>query len=64
LSWDDLAWTNLDPATRFITAASEPTIHPDENNKWGTDSATMAFILFQKPSMVAIHAGQMLSSLS
>lgn len=64
LSWDDLAWTNFDSAMKFITENVKPTIHPSDFNKWGTDSANMAYILFQKPSMVAVHAKEMLESLT
>ncbi|MFA5327637.1 MAG: hypothetical protein WC384_07590 [Prolixibacteraceae bacterium] len=64
LSWDDLAWTNFDPGMKFITENVKPSIHPADFNKWGTDAANMAFILFQKPSMVAVHAKEMLESLS
>ncbi len=64
LSWDDLAWTNFDPGMKFITENVKPSIHPSDFNKWGTDSANMAFILFQKPSMVAVHAKEMLESLN
>jgi hypothetical protein len=31
---------------------------------WGVDSARMAFVLFQKPSMVAVHASEMLENLT
>lgn len=64
LSWDDLAWTNFDPGMKFITENVKPNIHPTDFYKWGTDSANMAFILFQKPSMVAVHAKEMLESLT
>ncbi len=66
LSWDDLAWTNFDPGIKFITAGTKPAIplpQPDLN-QWGADSAYMASILFQKPSMVAVHAKEMLESLT
>ena len=63
LSWDDLAWTNFNPPIKFITAGTKPNITPSDFNKWGSDSANMAFVLFQKPSMVAVHAKEMLESL-
>jgi hypothetical protein len=66
LSWDDLAWTNFDPGIKFITPGTKPDIGlpPADLNQWGTDSANMASILFQKPSMVAVHAKEMLESLT
>jgi hypothetical protein len=64
LSWDDLAWTNFDPGMKFITAGTKPAIPlpATDLNQWGTDAANMAFILFQKPSMVAVHAKEMLEN--
>ena len=63
LSWDDLAWTNLPADIKFITAGTTPNIDP-ETIKWGRDSAGMAYILFQKPSLVAVHAKEMLEKLT
>jgi hypothetical protein len=37
---------------------------PGENiNQWGSNSANMAYILYQKPAMIAIHAREMLADL-
>jgi hypothetical protein len=63
LSWDDLAWTNLPDNVKFIKAGVRPNIHPSDDFRWGSDSANMAFVLFQKPSMVAVHAKEMLDTL-
>ena len=62
LSWDDLAWDRFTEDIAFIKAGVQPTIDP-ETIKWGQDAASMAYILFQKPSMVAIHANDMLEKL-
>jgi hypothetical protein len=64
LSWDDLAWSNFDAGMKFITAGIKPSINPSDAFRWGADAANMAFILFQKPSMVAVHAKEMLESLN
>jgi hypothetical protein len=64
LSWDDLAWDRLPPETRFIRGSVLPNINVTDKNKWGADSANMAYVLFQKPSMVAVHAKEMLEALS
>jgi hypothetical protein len=72
LSWDDLSWDQFDANIKFITAGVKPTIDPQdpadatvENRiKWAADAASMAYILFQKPVMVAVHAKQMLNGLS
>jgi hypothetical protein len=64
LSWDDVAWNNFPETSKFIKASEHPTIHPPEDLFWGADSAKMAYILFQKPSMVAVHAKEMLENLN
>jgi hypothetical protein len=64
LSWDDLSWTNFPSAPAFIRGSEHPTIHPPLDNYWGADSARMAYVLFQAPSMVAVHASEMLANLS
>ncbi len=67
VSWNDLAWTNFPaPNPDFITASPHPTgFSPTDNSpdKWATSSANMAYVLFQEPSMVAVHASEMLASL-
>jgi hypothetical protein len=66
LTWDDLAWDSFGGADlKFIQAGVHPTITPSDNtpDKWGTNSANMAYILFQKPSMVAVHAKEMLENI-
>ena len=62
-SWDDLAWDQFGSTIPFIKGAVKPSIDPEpESAKWGTDAAEMAYILFQKPSMVAVHAKDMLEN--
>lgn len=69
ITWDDMAWDKYDPAKKFIETASKPIggFHPtgggDSINQWGTDSASMAYILYQKPVMIAVHAKEMLEKL-
>ncbi len=62
-SWDDLAWTNFPSGTQFIKGSVTPDRIFPENQRWGTHSANMAYILFQKPSMVAVHSKEMLENL-
>ena len=65
LTWDDLAWDSFNGADlKFIQAGVHPAFNPSDNtpDKWGTNSANMAYILFQKPSMVAVHAKEMLEN--
>jgi hypothetical protein len=65
LSWDDLAWDRFGVEIPFITQGVKPMLGPPVDlNLWGRDSATMASILFQKPSMVAVHASEMLENLT
>jgi hypothetical protein len=65
-TWDNLAW-NLFGATEpaFVKVAPPPnfprpnvgelSLHP-----WASNAAQMAYILFQTPVMVAVHASEML----
>ncbi|HSK87772.1 MAG TPA: hypothetical protein VK880_05415, partial [Anaerolineales bacterium] len=65
LTWDDLAWDRFGADLKFIKAGLRPTINPSDNtpDKWGTSSANMAYVLFQKPAMVAVHAKEMLEKI-
>jgi hypothetical protein len=65
LSWADLSWEDFaNPAgMTFITAGVHPILSYPNAAYWGADSADMAYILFRKPSMVAVHASKMLQSL-
>lgn len=69
LSWDDLSWESFAEEIKFIKAGVAPIISPVDPEppnppiQWGTDSASMAYILFQKPSMIAVHAKKMLDKL-
>jgi hypothetical protein len=68
ITWDDLGWDKYNPTT-FIDTSIKPVadylnqLTEPERNQWGTHSAAMAFILYQKPVMVAIHANEMLADL-
>ena len=74
LSWDDLAWNNFAGDMKFIRRTQRPDpdigaiVNPANNAdgepQWGVDSGKMAYILFQKPSMVAVHAKEMLANLN
>ncbi|MGI9069301.1 MAG: hypothetical protein ACR2HX_23235 [Pyrinomonadaceae bacterium] len=66
-TWDNLAWNRFgstEPA--FIKRSPVPTF-PRPNvaklskNPWANNSAHMAYILFQTPVMVAVHATEMLN---
>ena len=59
-----ITWDRLPPDTTFIKSSVVPNISVPDKNKWGADSANMAYVLFQKPSMVAVHAQEMLEDLS
>jgi hypothetical protein len=67
-TWNNLAWdlfgpaepsfVQLNPPPKFKKVGSpELTTHP-----WGSSSAQMAYILFQTPVMVAVHATEMLET--
>ena len=62
-SWADLSWQDFaDPGMAFITAGDAPTVSYPQA-AWGKDAADMAYILFRRPSMVAIHATDMLEGI-
>lgn len=65
LTWDDLSWDRFGPDLKFIRAGLPPTFSPSDNtpDKWGRSSADMAYVLFQKPSMIAVHAKEMLENI-
>ncbi len=63
LTWDDLSWENFTQEIKFIQKNVPPTINPTDQVTWAQDSASMAYILFQKPNMIAVHARKMLNGL-
>jgi hypothetical protein len=65
LSWADLSWEDFtDPdSMTFITAGVKPKLAFPNPSYWAAGSADMAYILFRKPSMVAVHASEMLQNL-
>jgi hypothetical protein len=62
--WDNLAWQNLGDEVTVIDVAAPFAVEPGgtdrQNVAWGANSADMAFILYQKPVLVAVHAREML----
>ena len=69
ITWNDLAWTLFPDGQGFIDTSVLPQSFvpagSGENlSQWGTDSARMAYILFQNPVMIAVHAKEMLEGLS
>lgn len=65
--WDNLAWPSLGEHVAVIDVAATPVVgdgpNPDSIS-WGTNSADMAYILYQKPVLVAVHGMDMLKNLS
>jgi hypothetical protein len=65
--WDNLAWQNLGPDVTLIDVAKPFAVEPGgtdhQNVAWGANSADMAFILYQKPVLVAVHAREMLRNI-
>jgi hypothetical protein len=62
--WDNLSWEHVDPSAAVIDVVKPfvkplPGANPDAIG-WGTNSADMAHILYQKPVLVAVHARDML----
>jgi hypothetical protein len=69
VTWDDLSWRSFTPPDPdFVKVSPSPiggSFVPTDNtpDRWATTSANMAYMLFQKPSMVAVHASEMLGNL-
>jgi hypothetical protein len=68
MSWDNLAWNHLDPgnvATNVKTIIQNYSANglnsAFDGAHWNTDAAQNAFILFQNPALVAIHASNMIN---
>jgi hypothetical protein len=63
LSWDDAYWGIVTGGnismTDDVTALTAKMV-ASEKNRWGRTSADMAYILYQDPAMIAIHAKEML----
>jgi len=68
VTWDDLSWRSFPtPDPDFVRVSPHPTgFTPTDNtpDRWARSSAEMAYVLFQKPSMVAVHASEMLANLA
>jgi hypothetical protein len=61
--WDDLSWNHLSDQAAWIDMNARlqlPTNSTDSRILWGSNAADMAYILFQDPVMVAVHADNML----
>lgn len=65
-TWDNLSWKNFGTEEiDMIKKSKPPEGTPSDNGiTWAQDAAGMAYILFQKPSMVAVHASDMLENLT
>ena len=68
ITWDDLAWTLFAGDPPFVDTGVPPQgfspAGPGESlAQWGSDSARMASILFQRPVMILVHATEMLEGL-
>ncbi|GAB3325631.1 hypothetical protein GCM10027299_24000 [Larkinella ripae] len=65
--WDNLSWETLGNQREVIDLTKPfvrnlPGTNPDAVN-WNTNAADLAYILYQKPVMVAVHAREMLRNL-
>ena len=65
-TWNNLAWDLFGGAEPAFVAGTPPPAFRNPNNgelskhRWAANAAEMAFILFQTPVMVAVHASEML----
>lgn len=69
ITWDDLGWDNFADGIEFLNTSTTPLpsffnkLTAAEKAQWGTHSADMASVLYQKPVMIAVHAKEMLEKL-
>jgi hypothetical protein len=66
--WENLSWENLGPSVKIIDLSKPFATNPPPGSgksgaAWGSHAADMAFILYQQPVLVAIHARDMLKNL-
>jgi hypothetical protein len=61
LNWDSLSWLDLNNSTYIDTSFVFTAPQTPQGVIWGSNSADMAFALYQKPSRVFIHSNDMLS---
>ena len=68
LKWDNLSWEGFGSNVKALRMNQNPPANlngldnPDNVN-WNTNSADLAYILYQKPVMIAIHAREMLKNI-
>jgi hypothetical protein len=66
--WDNLSWENLGADVKVIDVAQplapDPAGTDSSGVTWGANAADMAYILYQKPVLVAVHARTMLAGLT
>jgi hypothetical protein len=66
-TWNNLAWDLFGPSDPAFVRLNPPPKLPLPGSpeltqhRWGTNAAEMAYILFQEPVMVAVHASEMVS---
>ncbi len=65
--WDNMSWKNLGDAVPLIDAAGTIAPNPPGTNphniNWNSNSADLAYILYQKPVLVGVHSREMLKNL-
>ncbi len=60
-SWNDLSWDNLNNLDQYVDInLNKPNPQTRNGITWGTNAADMAWILYQNPFMMAIHAKEMI----
>lgn len=69
LTWNDLSWDKCTMTKGFIdtSISLDPSFVPadtgENRSQWGSNSALMAYILYQQPVMISVHAKEMLANL-
>lgn len=69
ITWNDLSWDKCNLTNGFIDtgksldASFDPSFTGENRSQWGSNSALMAYILYQQPVMICVHAKEMLANL-
>lgn len=65
--WDNMSWKNLGADVALIDPGAALSPSPSGSNpqgiNWNSNSADLAYILYQKPVLVAVHSKDMLKNL-
>lgn len=59
-TWDDLSWSHVAPGGSPDLSSTLINATMSDSARWGATAADMAWILYQDPVLIAVHASEML----